>query len=183
MTVYATSDLHLDHKNILVYEAKNRPFKDTDEMNGRLIKNWNDVVKSDDTVWCLGDFKMRLLVSSPKPFVDRLSGHKKLVIGNHDRILDRHRNMDWEKTKAFWLAAGFEEVYQDYLLDFNGKLLYLKHEPVSYQFWKGASLQLCGHVHSQWSEMPAGPIPGGKIINVGVDVRGLKPVSIEELIK
>ena len=35
---FYTSDLHLDHSNILKFEPESRPFKTIDEMNEVLIK-------------------------------------------------------------------------------------------------------------------------------------------------
>ena len=52
--VFVTSDLHFGHKNIIKYE--NRPFKDVEEMDQKLIENWNNKVGKDDTVYILGDF-------------------------------------------------------------------------------------------------------------------------------
>ena len=51
---YYISDLHIGHENILRFD--NRPFADVNEMNNKLIENWNARVCSDDTVYILGDF-------------------------------------------------------------------------------------------------------------------------------
>jgi calcineurin-like phosphoesterase family protein len=151
-------------------------------MNETLVANWNKVVGPDDTVWHLGDQAMQIKRIDPCILVKRRNGHKKLVIGNHDRILDRDRKIDWTKTQEFWLKAGFEEVYQDYVLEHEGHKLYLKHEPTAYQFWPaGVDMQLCGHVHSAWSSLPAGPA-NGQIINVGVDVSNLTPLTFQQLL-
>ena len=53
--IWFTSDLHFNHLNILKYEPKSRPFENVAEMNEALIKNWNDRVKPEDTVFVLGD--------------------------------------------------------------------------------------------------------------------------------
>ena len=45
---YYISDLHIGHENILRFD--NRPFADVNEMNNKLIENWNARVRSDDTV-------------------------------------------------------------------------------------------------------------------------------------
>lgn len=40
--VYFTSDTHFNHTNIISFCQ--RPFKNVDEMNERIIANWNEVV-------------------------------------------------------------------------------------------------------------------------------------------
>ena len=96
--IYVISDTHFNHKNIIEY--CNRPFKSVEEMNDTLIKNWNDVVSNDDTVFFLGDFCLGPREEIIK-IASQLNGHKILVMGNHDRAT----------VKAF-TDAGFETVYK-----------------------------------------------------------------------
>jgi calcineurin-like phosphoesterase family protein len=56
-TVYFTSDLHMDHTNIIKY--CNRPFTDGKSMTEQLIMNWNSQVAVNDLVIILGDFLWR----------------------------------------------------------------------------------------------------------------------------
>lgn len=49
MANFYISDLHIGHENILRFD--NRPFADVNEMNNKLIENWNARVRSDDTVY------------------------------------------------------------------------------------------------------------------------------------
>ena len=42
MRVFLTSDLHFGHKNIIEYEK--RPFRNVEDMNAGIIKNWNKIV-------------------------------------------------------------------------------------------------------------------------------------------
>jgi calcineurin-like phosphoesterase family protein len=76
-----TSDTHFGHKNILEYEKDARPFDTVEEMNERLIANWNDTVRPKDIVFHLGDFAFGAVNVA---IADRLNGHKRLVMGNHD---------------------------------------------------------------------------------------------------
>lgn len=50
---YYISDLHIGHANAIKFD--NRPFADVNEMNNAIIENWNSRVKSNDTVYILGD--------------------------------------------------------------------------------------------------------------------------------
>lgn len=79
---FFTSDTHFGHANII--KLCNRPFKDVEEMNEKLIENWNKVVSEDGTVFHLGDFAFggSGLWNSVIP---RLNGQIYLIIGNHDR--------------------------------------------------------------------------------------------------
>ena len=59
--IFFTSDTHFNHKAIISYCS--RPFESVEEMNDRLIDNWNQVVKPNDTVYHLGDFALYCNVS------------------------------------------------------------------------------------------------------------------------
>ena len=54
MRFWFTGDSHFNHTNIIKYT--DRPFKDIYHMNETIIKNWNERVKDEDTVFHLGDF-------------------------------------------------------------------------------------------------------------------------------
>lgn len=79
--IWFISDTHLGHKNILAYEPDARPFKTIEEMNETIITNWNNTVGKNDTVYHLGDFAFG---RANVELADRLHGHKKLCLGNHD---------------------------------------------------------------------------------------------------
>ena len=48
------SDLHFGHKNVIRFDG--RPFNSTEEMEDKLVENWNRVVRRNDTTYILGDF-------------------------------------------------------------------------------------------------------------------------------
>lgn len=54
MTVWFTADPHFHHLNIC--RLAERPFSGTHEMNEILVRNWNECVRPEDTVFVLGDF-------------------------------------------------------------------------------------------------------------------------------
>jgi calcineurin-like phosphoesterase family protein len=54
--LFFTSDTHFFHEGIIRF--CNRPFGSVEEMNETLIRNWNEKVPEDGTVFHLGDFAM-----------------------------------------------------------------------------------------------------------------------------
>ena len=78
---YYIADLHLGHVNAIGFD--NRPFADVTEMNETLIHRWNSVVSRADTVYVLGDFIWEKESLWPA-WLERLTGNKVLIRGNHD---------------------------------------------------------------------------------------------------
>ena len=97
--VYFISDTHFYHTAIIPYCQ--RPFLSVDDMNEKLIENWNKVVTNEDTVYFLGDFGFS---SAPKlkDITSRLNGYKIIIRGNHDR----------DRGEISWKNIGFDEVYK-----------------------------------------------------------------------
>lgn len=74
--VWLISDMHFNHRNMLKWC---RPeFHNVQQMNSRLIQNWNYHVNRNDRVFCLGDF-------GDSRFLRKLNGKVTLAKGNHDK--------------------------------------------------------------------------------------------------
>lgn len=203
---FFTSDQHFGHANILQYESEKRrnehggQFPSIDKMDDYLVDQWNATVAQNDVVYCLGDFCYKFQhMCDVMPFVN---GDKILIVGNHDPFFKKLVEADSRsKVEAHDLAlqAGFIEIYLQHeivipniglvrLSHFpytppnqkglpNYELRYLSHRPV-----KGREkLLLHGHVHSQWLEHSYPGLP--PMINVGVEMWGMRPVAEAEIVK
>jgi len=171
MTIWFTSDQHYGHANIIKYCG--RPYSNTQEMELDLIAKFNAVVKPEDVVWHLGDFAMNEDVVPQ--ILPRLLGQHRLVAGNHDKCHSKNKKST-EAVKRY-LGYGFKEVVEiAELHPFK-----LCHIPYGDSRYPGSSIPdtgdwlLCGHIHEQWKLKD-------KMINVGVDVWGMSPVSLETLV-
>ena len=138
------ADLHLGHKNCLAFD--NRPFTDIEVQDQTIIKNWNSVVSSEDTVWVLGDISWYGPVKTAEIF-EQLNGDKKLCVGNHDHKLLKNANV----------RALFSEItdYKEIDLGDRGGIV-LSHYPIPcfnkhYYGW----VHFYGHVHNsfEWHMM------------------------------
>lgn len=174
--IYFTSDLHFGHEAILKY--CNRPFANVEEMNRKLIENWNNKVPEDGIVFNLGDFAWG---GYPfwKSMREQLNGKIILIKGNHDE-----KNLT--KTGAQEL---FEFVTYQMKIQIEGRKIYLNHYPFlcyagTYRDTNGLEYQAFGHVHS-------GPRAKGLDIDrlsmlfptqydVGVDNNNYEPISWSE---
>jgi calcineurin-like phosphoesterase family protein len=186
--VYFTSDLHFYHANVLKYCS--RPFADVEEMNKALIKNWNDTVKPEDTVYCLGDFS--LAAQPVQVFTPVLNGTKYLIPGNHDFCHSYHKKGRSEENREKWKQKytdwGWIVLPEQTTLEIPGAgIVNMCHHPYyliepmddKYKKWRpvdDGKWLICGHVHEKWKV-------SGKMINVGVDQWDYKPVSIDEVQK
>lgn len=159
--VFVIADTHFYHGNIINYE--NRPFNSIDDMNKKIINNWNQIVSKNDKVFHLGDVSFGNK-DETKDIIQRLNGNKTLIIGNHDK-----------SNLKYWLDIGFNDVskypiiYKDFLI--------MSHEPPEYFQKDTPYTYLYGHVHST---------PMYKTITqntacVSIERWGYKPVDIEKI--
>lgn len=167
--IWFTSDLHFNHTNIIKYEPESRgQFHSLEEMNEKLISNWNERVDDNDTVYILGDVFMGS-GDTIQDIMPRLKGKKILIRGNHDT------NKRVELMKPY-----LEGVYDTFNLKYNGKFYVLCHYPMREWFNKEHhSVHLYGHVHS--NEHRNGCLAQPNSYHIGVDTNGLRPISIEEI--
>lgn len=88
---YYISDLHFYHKNML-NKLDCRNFKNIEEMNKFMIKQWNEKVKKNDEVVVLGDFSFGNYNDTLK-IINQLNGKIFLIKGNHDHhFLNEKKN-------------------------------------------------------------------------------------------
>lgn len=113
---WLTSDLHLFHKNIIVYCG--RPHANEYEMNDDIVRAWNSAVTDADRVIMVGDLSAGVMGRYEElgALIGRLRGHKTLIRGNHDH-----------QTDAWYKSAGFAEVH-DWLI--IGEKLFV-HKPAT----------------------------------------------------
>jgi calcineurin-like phosphoesterase family protein len=155
--------MHFYHYNIIGY--CNRPFKTVEEMNETIVKNWNDTVKSTDSVYVLGDVSFGF-ADQTRNILCRLNGFKHLIMGNHDR-----KGKHSKKTAPFPWEDYFESVSDYRHLNVEGILYVLCHFPFS--SWEPRHINLHGHTHGthqhhngQW--------------DVGVDCNEFRPITYLE---
>lgn len=184
------SDPHFGHANII--KLDNRPFASVEEMEARLIENWNSVVQNGDTTYILGDFCWG---KEPewKRLLPQLKGNKVLIRGNHDL-----QSMSAELRNMFQDVKDYKEIRD------NGRLVIMCHYPILLykNSFRPDTYMLCGHVHTtienefleQWrSEMWAHhnshskstAVGYGHVANVGcmMPYMDYTPRTLDELIE
>lgn len=167
---FYTSDLHLDHKNIIKYES--RPFPDIDQMNETIIANWNRRVSPSDEIYVLSDFAF-CGGARANALLERLNGTKFLIKGNHDSFL---KDRDFDKSKFSWIREYSH-------IDDGGKTVILFHYPIAVWDRKHyGSIHLYGHIHSNKGVHHPLVERLDNAFNVGVDVNEFMPKTLNELI-
>lgn len=178
MSCYFTADTHFGSERTWKYSR--RPFDSIEEMDNVLIRNWNETVKTGDTVYHLGDF-------GDYKTSRKLNGKIVLFCGNYEMdylgisIDDLNKSLlSFNPGDINLMSAGcrkleaefnFEKVYYNsgktmIFLDYN-----CTHRP---QDCIKTEFNLFGHIHGLCKVKRYG-------LNVGVDCNGFKPVSVSEV--
>lgn len=156
---YYTADTHFNHKNIIKYSI--RPFKSVEEMNTTMIKNWNNMIKSNDTVYHLGDVGF----GDISQILNKLNGKIILIKGNHEGPALKYKNR-------------FERIYDLHEIRIGDNIsLIMCHYAL--RVWNKShfnSWHIFGHSHGT---LP----PIGKTWDVGVDYNNFQPIPETKLIE
>ncbi len=169
--VFFIADTHFGHRGILKFsETKpHRVFASIEEHDEELVRRWNAVVGSKDTVWHLGDFcfgRRNLEIAA------RLNGNKKLVMGNHDMYASE------DYLRYFTRLAGAVEY----------KGLVLSHVPVRECQLARWYMNVHGHLHTKRVMRPpsmelngeiAEGVPDPRYVCVSAEQVGLAPVPYD----
>ena len=189
MKVWFTSDYHLGHENIIEY--CNRPFNSIEHMNVSLIRNHNQRVKPEDTVFFLGDFCFRNTeggkagegqLNRAEFYLKQLNGRFVFIRGNHD-----HNN-------------SLNTPIHSAVIEMGGHHIYLVHNPEDFE--PNFKFIFCGHVHGAWKFKKIKNLIGfvghtenlskkikerlyGEtvLVNMSCDVWKYMPVSYNEIMK
>ena len=133
--IYYIADTHFYDRKCLGYDG--RPFLNVSDMNDTMIKNWNSVVRAEDTVYVIGDFSYGTggdVIS----IAQRLAGRKILIRGNHDNDVN--------------LKYAFEEIYDYFEGNTPDGFVVLSHYPIASfkNMQRGGTVHLYGHVHNTY---------------------------------
>jgi calcineurin-like phosphoesterase family protein len=164
------ADTHFSHEAILGY--CNRPWVSIEDMNHHLIENWNKVVKPTDTVFHLGDVIFKVTEKEGNDILNKLNGNIVLIRGNHDRFIETY-------SKRFSAIIDYAE-----LKIINGPSNYniycLMHYPIfSWNRQRHGSYMIHGHCHGTNNVNNQDCLR----YDVGVDINGYTPVSLNNLSK
>ena len=171
MTIFFTSDTHFSHANMVTTftlpdGSPARTFASVDEMDETMIARWNEAVRPQDHIYHLGDLTMHRQIGQIRYRVlDRLHGHKRLLLGNHDA--DKVQNyLQW-----------FEKIFASRVLD---RILFT-HIPVHPESLGRFRANVHGHTHHR--TLPAVQKDERVVpyVNVCVEQTNYTPISLDEV--
>jgi calcineurin-like phosphoesterase family protein len=159
------SDTHFFHENILKFlddrGKRVRPFTSLKEMHELMIERWNSSIKVNDYVYHLGDVTFRY-DGAFNNLMSQLNGHKRLIVGNHDKL------------KNITLTKWFEKV--DLWKGFKEGNFTATHFPHRLDALRDGAFNVHGHIHQRHME-------DLRYINVSVEVRDYWPVHMDTILK
>jgi calcineurin-like phosphoesterase family protein/2'-5' RNA ligase len=168
---FVTSDLHLDHINIIRFCK--RPFLNIEDMNKTLVNNWNNTVSTKDIVYFLGDMSFGKGSRSADYWMSKLNGNIIFLRGFTIREGKRIQHDDISKTN---------NVFDNLEIEYKDRKFYLVHDPAFIpQDWKGWAI--CGHHHNNKLEEFPFTDKKNKRINISTELTKYRPVDMDEIIK
>ncbi len=169
---FVTSDLHLDHTNIIKYCK--RPFLNTKDMNRTLVNNWNNTVSKKDKVYFLGDMSFGKESRSADYWLTKLNGDTFFIRGfSYKPTGERNQHDRISKTK---------NVFDSLIIEYKGRRFFLVHDPAnipsSWDDWA-----ICGHHHNNKLDECPFIDKKNKRINISTELTKFRPVDMDDLMQ
>ena len=171
--IFLTSDTHFGHDREFLWGP--RGFTSSQEHDEAVIKNWNETVSAEDTVYHLGDLMLGDNLYGIE-CVKRLNGHIKLIRGNHDT------DARW---KLYEKLPNVELVGWADVIKYKKYNFYLSHHPTLTSNLEKAPhlrmhlINLYGHTHQTskfYQDMPY-------MFHVGLDSNNNRPILLDDAIE
>lgn len=182
--MFFTSDTHFYHTNIIKYT--DRPFSSAEEMNEKLIENWNSVVSKNDIIYHLGDFAFCGSEKS-EMILKQLNGNITLIPGNHDKnsllnMFSRHHSVIREE--GYYILHG---KYKIFLTHRNNLEIQEENSFVFHGHEHGYNLHIqyetaYKNIKERFKNEKSFGVRNNTI-EVGVDLWNYKPAHIDEIMK
>lgn len=161
---FAVSDPHFGHPGICKFTTNEglplRPWDDVAQMDEDMVEYWNETVRPEDKVYCLGDMAMRKRTLA---IMRRLNGDKVLIKGNHDI----------EHLKEY--VRYFRDVRAYHVLN---KVLF-SHIPIHPDCQARFRGQVHGHLHSNHIMKDGQRDPW--YLNICVEQTNFRPILLDEV--
>lgn len=178
--IFFSADLHFFHGKVIQYA--NRPFKDVQEMNRKLIENINSTVGIKDHLFLAGDvFMARDNKEAEKDILNVINQitckNLYLILGNHDHIFFQNQ----ELRKVFKRVDNYLEIkVKDEDLSKKEQKIILFHFPIlEWNTGHHGSWMLHGHTHGNLKYPKE--LANKKILDIGVDCHNYKPISYNQI--
>lgn len=165
-----SSDWHLFHKNIIKYS--DRPFKNVDEMNSKILSMFDLLTKDGDDVYFLGDFAFLKPKNEKKveEYLKKITDKVNLYItyGNHDNYYMKKLYSKYA-VKTGWLNK----------IKIDDKTVTLCHFPMTaYHKSHWNAWHLYGHLHRNTNNEIQ-----GKRMNVCLEANNYTMVNEDDIVK
>lgn len=162
---WVVADTHFGHGNIINFKRDDgtplRPFKDVEEHDQTMIKNWNAVVKPEDRVYVLGDVAIN---RKALWMLGQCVGRKVLVKGNHDIF----------KLKDY--LPYFDDVRAYVVQKYEDRKVIMSHIPIHPDSVGRFGVNIHGHLHYQKIDDP-------RYICVSMEHINYTPVEVQVILK
>lgn len=173
MKKFYISDLHFGDQRVFEKCGRGYCFKDLNDYADKIVKNWNDIVMSEDEVFILGDITGGYYAPALE-FIKTLNGQKYLVVGNHDLSM----------LAEYKKAEPFISVQDNLFIEDGDRKVHLSHYPL--MDWVDCNRDgylIYGHIHNKNLPQIKEYYRDKNAYNASCDVLGYMPKTLNEMIE